>query len=154
MVFCPQCKQQVDDCPHFVYPITAPRVRVFDPKIETLAYDEKQRILEIAFKTGQVWQLASVPPNIYAELSDSTMSSFLRFIARRYKVSPVKRGMAAVITPETENCRKCGSNMTIERKTGSDFDQRVRIFWKCLCGHHEMRDYGNSGGRERRQRYH
>ena len=60
-------KAEVEDCVHFVYPITARRIHKSDRKIETLAYDEQQRILEIAFKTGQVWQLAGVPPNVYAE---------------------------------------------------------------------------------------
>src|SRR5437879_3557075 len=90
MVFCKECQQKVEDCPHFVYPIKAPRVSVFDPKIETLGYDEQQRILEIVFKSGQVWQLFGVPPNIYAELRDTSISSFLKFIAQRHKSAPVK----------------------------------------------------------------
>ena len=45
MVFCKECRRRVEDCPHFVYPITAQRVSVFDPKIETLAYEQGQRIL-------------------------------------------------------------------------------------------------------------
>ena len=40
MVFCKECRRKVEDCPHFVYPITAQRVSVFDPKIETLAYEQ------------------------------------------------------------------------------------------------------------------
>ena len=62
MVFCKECRRKVEDCSHFVYPITAPRISVYDPKIETLAYEQEQRILEIAFKGGQVWQLFGVPP--------------------------------------------------------------------------------------------
>jgi hypothetical protein len=62
MVFCKECNQKVQDCLHFVYPIEAPRVHVFDPTVETLGYDERQRVLEITFKTGQVWQLFGVPP--------------------------------------------------------------------------------------------
>src|SRR5947209_3027653 len=57
MVFCRQCKREVEDCRHCVYPIQARRVEVFDEKIETIAYAEDKRILEVAFKTGQVWQL-------------------------------------------------------------------------------------------------
>ena len=57
MVFCKECQQKVEDCPHFVAPIAARRIEVFDAKVKTLAYDPDQRILEIAFKSGQVWQL-------------------------------------------------------------------------------------------------
>ena len=106
MVFCKECQQKVEDCPHFVYPIVALRVSVFDPKIETLAYEERTQTLEIAFKTGQVWQLFAVPPPIYLELRDTSISSFLRFIAHRYKSAPVKTGLSAIRVPETEPCSK------------------------------------------------
>src|SRR5690349_6719745 len=89
-MYCRQCQQKVSDCEHFVTPIEAPRVRVFDEKVETLAYSPEHRILEISFKSGQVWQLAGVVPGIYAELQASTISSFLKFIAQRYKASPVR----------------------------------------------------------------
>jgi hypothetical protein len=46
-------------------------VHVFDPKVETLGYDEAKRTLEITFKSGQVWQLFDVPPAIYGELRDN-----------------------------------------------------------------------------------
>ena len=61
MVFCKECQQKVEECPHFVAPIKAKRVEVFDEKVKSLAYDAEQRILEVAFKSGQVWQLFSVP---------------------------------------------------------------------------------------------
>src|SRR5262245_24942591 len=69
MVFCKECQQKVEECPHFVPPIKAKRVEVFDEKVKSLAYDAEQRILEIAFKSGQVWQLFSVPRRVcrYAE---------------------------------------------------------------------------------------
>src|SRR5262249_48478226 len=146
MVFCRECKAEVEDCVHFVYPITARRVHVFDPKIETFAYDEKERILEIALKTGQVWQLADVPPNIYAELSDSTISSFLKFIARRYKASPVKQGAAAVIVPDTEKCPRCQTSMTVSNRAENGVAGFVRILWKCSkCEQTQMQTYGNRG---------
>src|SRR5580693_5836556 len=104
MVFCKECKSKVELCPHFVDPIQAPRVDVYDAKIESLAYAEEQRILEIAFKTGQVWQLFGVPPAIYAELKDTTLYSFLQFIARRYKSAPVKTGLNAIKVPESITC--------------------------------------------------
>ena len=131
MVFCRECKAEVEDRAHFVHPINARWIHAFDPKIETLAYDEKERILEIAFKTGQVWQLAGVPPNIYAELSDSTISSFLKFIARRYKASPVKQGMAGVMVSETETCPRCQTPMAVSNRAENRVAGFVRIFWKC-----------------------
>ena len=45
---------------------------MFDAKIEALAYSEQNRILEIVYKNGQVWQLFGVPPSIYEELRDTT----------------------------------------------------------------------------------
>jgi hypothetical protein len=62
MVFCRECKKKVDDCEHFVSPLGVATVPVFDPKIKTLAYNANARILEIAFKNGQTWQLAGVEP--------------------------------------------------------------------------------------------
>jgi len=78
MVFCKECQQKVEDCPHFVAPIVAERIDVFDARVKSLAYDAKQRTLEIAFKSGQVWQLFGVPNSIFQELRDSTISSATR----------------------------------------------------------------------------
>jgi len=50
MVFCKECQQKVEECPHFVAPIKAKRVEVFDEEVKSLAYDAEQRILEVAFK--------------------------------------------------------------------------------------------------------
>jgi hypothetical protein len=61
MVYCRPCQKKVDDCEHFVHPIEAKRVSVFDARVETIAYSRERRILEIAFKSGQVWQLFDVP---------------------------------------------------------------------------------------------
>jgi hypothetical protein len=62
MVFCRDCQRKVEDCEHFVPPLKIRHVDVFDAKVKTLAYDERQRILEIAFKNGQTWQLQGVGP--------------------------------------------------------------------------------------------
>src|SRR5262245_38616061 len=104
MVYCRECRKKVSDCEHCVFPIEARRVPVFDPKVESLAYSTEKRILEIAFKSGQVWQLFEVQPDIYAALRDSTISSFLKFIAHRYRSAPVKTGMSSVMVPESEKC--------------------------------------------------
>jgi hypothetical protein len=155
VVFCKDCRQKVEDCPHFVYPLQAKRVPVFDPKIETLAYDEQSRTLEIAFKTGQVWQLFSVPPAIYAELRDTSMSSFLRFIAARYKSAPVKTGVNAIRVPESEPCPRCRTAMKVGHRINSQFDINVRVLWECsACNAHEWRQYGAGLARERKGRWH
>ncbi|HTH19065.1 MAG TPA: KTSC domain-containing protein [Candidatus Udaeobacter sp.] len=62
-----------DTLTHFVHPIEAKRVSVFDARVETIAYSRERRILEIAFKSGQVWQLFNVPPDIHDVLQDSTI---------------------------------------------------------------------------------
>jgi KTSC domain len=90
MVFCRECNRKVDDCAHFVAPLGIPTVPVFDPKIKAVAYKTDSRTLEIAFKNGQVWQLADVPPDICETLLQQTLSAFLRFIAHGYKASPVR----------------------------------------------------------------
>jgi hypothetical protein len=55
---------------------------VFDAHVETIVYAAESRVLEIAFKSGPVWQLFDVLPDNNA-LQDSTISSFLKFIALR-----------------------------------------------------------------------
>lgn len=155
MVFCKQCKSEVELCPHFVDPIEAAKVEVFDAKIETLAYSAPERTLEIAFKSGQVWQLFGVPPAIYGELRDTTISSFLKFIARRYKSAPVKTGLHAIKVPESETCWKCKTVMTVRHRIDSRFDINIRVLWECAgCNHTEWRQYGNGLVREKKGRWH
>ena len=142
MVFCKDCKQKVDDCPHFVDPISAPRVSVFDPKIESLAYSESDRILQIAYKSGQVWQLFGVPPSIYGELRDTTLTSFVKFIAQRYKAAPVKIGLKAIKVPTSEKCARCRGAMKVRHRIDNPFDIRIRILWDCpACDHTEWKQY-------------
>jgi hypothetical protein len=155
MVFCKECRKKVEDCPHFVYPIEARRVTVFDPKIETLAYDQHSHILEITFKSGQVWQLFGVPPEIHSELRDTSISSFLMLIAHKYKSSPVKIGINAIRVPDAENCIKCGRAMKLAHRINSPFDVNVRVLWECLgCGRHDWKQYGTGLARERKGRWH
>src|SRR5215813_6046941 len=108
MVYCRECRKKVEDCEHFVYPINARRISVFDARVETIAYHDEQRTLDVALKTGQVWQFFQVPREIFDALQDSTISSFLKFMARKYRYAPVKAGMRAVIVPDSEKCN-CGS---------------------------------------------
>ena len=151
MVFCKECQQKVEDCPHFVLPISAKRIEVFDIKVKTLAYDPNQRILEIA-KPGQVWQLHGVPGGIYQELRDSTISSFLKFIAQRYKAAPVR---IAPSIPAIQKCPKCGGEMQQRHRTGSNSSTFVRVLWHCSsCGASHWQGYGEQPVRERRGRWH
>ena len=64
-------------------------------KVNSLAYQAKGHILEIAFKNGQVWQLFGVKPDIYDELLHATLSSFLNFLGHRYKAAPVRTAKAS-----------------------------------------------------------
>jgi hypothetical protein len=48
--YCRQCQKKVNDCEHFVFPIEAKRVSVFDARVETIAYAAQNRVLEIAFQ--------------------------------------------------------------------------------------------------------
>jgi len=152
MVFCKECQQKVEDCAHFVAPIVAKRVEVFDVKVKTLAYDANQRILEIAFKSGQAWQLAGVPASIYQELRDSTISSFLKFIAQRYKAAPVR---IYPPIPRAEKCANCSGEMTERHRTGTRTSTFVRVLWYCSkCNAATWRSYGEESRHERRSRWH
>ena len=151
MVFCRQCQRKVEDCAHCVFPIKASRVRVYDEKVDALAYAPDTRTLEIVFKSGQVWQLFNVPDGIYRELKDSTISSFLRFVARRYSAAPVKQGFHAVVVPESEPCPKCHALMTLTKKAGSMFKNFATVVWACSpCRDTVTKVYGGKDARGRK----
>ena len=146
MVFCPECKAKVEDCQHFVPPLGSTPVEVFDPKIRTLAYKEHARILEIQFKNGQAWQLFGVSPDVYEQLSQQTLSSFLKFIAHRYNPRPVRQ------PKQPELCPACHRAMTSKHQTSG---QPMRILWHChRCNQSFWRSYATESVRERRQRFH
>jgi hypothetical protein len=134
MVFCKQCKQKVEVCPHFVDSIAAEKVQVVDERIDWLAYREEDRILEIAYKNGQVWQLSPVPPAIYGEIRDTTLWSFVKFIAQRYKAAPVKTGLQAIKVPESEKCRDCGADMTEMQRVPNAEKICMKVRWSCSSG--------------------
>jgi hypothetical protein len=93
--------------------------------------------------------------DVFNGLQESTLSSFLKFMAPRYKSAPVKTGQAAVPVPESEQCQKCGKLMTVRHRVGSDFEQYVRIFWECAaCDKREWRQYGLGLHRERKGKWH
>ena len=60
---------------------------------------------EIIYKNGQIWQLFGVPPSIYGELRHTTLDSFVKLIAQRYKVTPVKTRLQAIKVPAFESVR-------------------------------------------------
>jgi hypothetical protein len=148
MVFCRECKQQVEDCPHFVPPLNVRSIEVFDPKVKTLAYQRKDQILEIAFKNGQVWQLFGVRPDIYDELLHATISSFLNFLAHRYKAAPVRKGQS--LNSPMQECPACHQQMTEQHRTTGG---TLRILWKCTpCNQSLWKTYAQESVRERRSR--
>jgi hypothetical protein len=134
MVFCRECKQQVENCAHFVPPLNIPPVEVYDPKVRTLAYQKKDNILEITFKNGQAWQLFGVKPDIYDELLHATLSSFLNFLAHRYKAAPVRKAQPSA--PSTavmkQDCPACKRPMQEQHRTTGG---TLRILWKCAPCH-------------------
>jgi hypothetical protein len=147
MVFCRECKKKVEDCEHFVQPLGIPPAPVFDPKIKTLAYNRDTHTLEIAFKNGQVWQLFGVQQDIYEALLQQTLSSFLKFIAHRYKAAPVR----TKATP-TEPCPACKRPMTEQHRTTVG---ALRILWQCeRCNQSLWRNYRTESVRERREQWH
>ena len=155
MVFCRKCERKVEDCEHLALPIEGKRVRVFDEKVETLAYAEDKRILEVALKNGQVWQLAEVPAGIYAELRKSTIGSFLKFMATRYPIYPVKTGIYAIAVPKEERCPVCESAMKEQNRTAGALNKFIRVFWLCpQCKKSKWESYGSPPARQRRERWH
>src|SRR6476620_1265448 len=148
MVFCRQCRKNVEDCEHFVPSLGIPAINVFDVKVRTLAYSAQQRILEVTFKSGQVWQLFGVPPAIYRELCDTTISSFLRFIAHRYNARPVRQASATVTAPETETCSACQTSMSKRHSTANN-GSFMRVLWACSkCNQTIWKTYGTPELRE------
>jgi hypothetical protein len=151
MVFCRECKRKVGDCEHFVAPLEVSHVPVFDPKVKTLAYNKHARILEVAFKNGQVWQLAGIPPAVYDELLHATLSSFLKILAHRYKASPVRTAVSVRI-PESEPCPACKRAMTVTHQT---MGKPTRVLWHCeRCNQSLWLTYSSESVRDRKTRWH
>jgi ribosomal protein L37AE/L43A len=149
-VYCRECKQQVEDCAHFVVPLNVQPVEVYDPKVKTLAYQAKSQTLEITFKNGQVWQLFGVKPEIYDELLHATLSSFLNFLAHRYKAAPVRKIPAAADSLKQE-CPACKRPMTEQHRTTAG---TLRILWKCApCNQSLWKTYAKESVREKRGRW-
>jgi hypothetical protein len=90
---------------------------------------------------------------IFEELRDTTIYSFLRFIAHRYKSAPVKTGVHAIKVPESELCNQCRKPMTVRHRINSTFDCNVRVLWECApCAATQWKDYGQGIAREKRGR--
>lgn len=83
-----------------------------------------------------IWQLSST------ELRDTTLTSFVKFIAQRYKAAPLKTGLKAIKVPDFEKCSKCDANMKVRHRVDNQFDIRIRILWECVgCDHTEWKRY-------------
>jgi len=77
---------------------------------------------------------------IYQELCDSTISSFLKFMAQRYKSAPVR---TAPSIPETQKCPKCDGDMMQRHRTGGNTSKFVRVLWHCAkCTASHWQSYG------------
>ena len=151
MVFCPECNAKVDDCEHFVQPLEVAAVEVFDPKIRSLAYKKDGGVLEVRLKNGQAWQLFGVSSDIYEELLQQTLSSFLKFIGRRHRPRPVRLALQPS-TPKDESCPACHGAMINKHQTSG---QTMRILWHCnRCNQSFWRSYATQSVRERRPRFH
>jgi hypothetical protein len=161
MVFCRECKKKVDVCEHFVAPLGIPGVPVFDPKIKTLAYNARARVLEIAFKSGQTGNLViedvtratahncclRIKPEIYDTLLNQTLSSFLKFVAHRYEAAPVRPS-----DPPSQPCPACNRPMSERHRTTGG---TLRILWHCdRCNQSFWHSYATESVRERKQRWH
>jgi hypothetical protein len=157
VVFCRECNAKVEDCQHFVAPLNVSSVEVFDPKIRSLAYKKDARILEIRFKNGQAWQLFDISPEVYQQLLQQTLSSFVKFIGRRYSPRPVRvpkpsQRAPRPAAPKDEPCPACHRPMTNKHQTSG---QPMRILWYCKrCNQSLWRSYATESVRERRHRFH
>lgn len=151
MVFCRACQRRVEDCEHFVPALMIRAVEVFDPKVKSLAYDEERRILQIAYKDGQSWQLQGVSKQTFEELLQQTLSSFLKFIAHRYKANPVRKRPTIMPIPESEPCPGCKNPMIERHKTAKE--PAARVLWQCeTCNRSTWRSYGMGSVRDRKSR--
>jgi hypothetical protein len=48
----------------------------------------------------------------YGELRDTTLTSFVKFIAQGYNAAPVKTEFQAIEIPQSEKCKDFGASMT------------------------------------------
>ena len=59
------------------------RVKVMSARIESVGYDEKEKILEVKFKAGGLYQYRDVPMVVYYELMHS--GSMWRYLEENIK---------------------------------------------------------------------
>ena len=92
-----------------------------------------------------------VPPSIYAELRDTSISSFLRFIAARYKSAPVKTGLNAIKVPESEPCAKlqqCPGTPRASRHRNNDALRAFCAGSRCKACHRGSKAGGGATSRK------
>jgi ribosomal protein L37AE/L43A len=89
-------------------------------------------------------------PDIYDELLHATLSSFLSFLAHRYKAAPVRKALEKAEAPANEACPSCKRPMTEQHRTGGGI---LRILWKCeRCNQSLWRTYAGEWVREKKRR--
>ena len=92
---------------------------------------------------------------IYNEIRETSLYSFVRLIAHRYKSAPVKTGIHAIHVPESELCTKCKKPMIVRHRINSTFDRNIRVLWECIpCEATCWKDYGKGIAREKRSKWH
>jgi ribosomal protein S27AE len=106
-------------------------------------------------RKDSAYETLCMSEGIYKALCDSTISSFLNFVAKRYKAAPV-RISAKIDIPQSEKCLQCGSDMMRRHKTSANaIDKYVRVLWACSkCDKAEWKTYGTPPNRQRRTQWH
>jgi hypothetical protein len=68
------------------------RTPVSSSNLSSVGYDEEDRVLEIEFNSGGVYQYYDVPPRIYEELMDASShgSYFHREIKDNYRYDQIR----------------------------------------------------------------
>src|SRR5262249_8989388 len=94
-----------------------------------------------------------MPPDVYQELLNATLSSFLKFLAPRCEAVPVRKSSPTIFVPETEPCPQCHTPMTQLHRTR--YVEPIRVLWHCdACSQSVWRTYGTTSVRERKGRWH
>lgn len=67
------------------------RLHVDSSMARTVGYDPVHSILEIEFKTGEVWQYHEVPENVYLEMISGSIGRYFQaYIKGQYPESRIR----------------------------------------------------------------
>ena len=104
-----------------------------------LFYETKANSYTYIFRYGVV---------SFSNYEADEISSFLKFLAHRYRASPVRQKSAASLIPQTELCPACKKPMTELHKTSG---RTIRVLWQCSpCNQSAWKTYVHESVRERR----